>query len=80
MKSSPRSREPEKARMQKQRPNAAKKKKERQRECSRLKEAKEMWQLNVIHGPGLDPELGRKQLKRTLMGQLTKFEYGLSIR
>lgn len=47
----------------------------RLRNCSRGKEIKETWQLNVPHDPGLDPVQGHKMLQRTILSQLTKLEY-----
>lgn len=54
--------------------------KESRRINSRFKEIKEIWQLNAMYDPGLDPEAGKNLWERTLWRQLVKFEHGLLIR
>lgn len=53
---------------------------ERLWKCFRLKETERAQQLNTLLEPKLNPILGESEvLKRTLLDQLTKLEYGCQV-
>lgn len=55
--------------------------KERLRQCSTLQKSKEIWQLNAISVPCLDPVLEeREKLPEAWLDQSTKLEYGCQTR